>query len=255
MKEIHYVYRVQHKETKKEYIGCRSSNEIDIGEKYFTSSKDEEFREDFIENSNNYNILIEGDYYSRKESLDVEIFLHHFYDVGKNPMFYNKSKQTSTGFDTTGRIFSHSDETKRKIGESLKGKKRPEISKRMKGENHPLYGKHHSEKTKQKLSESHKGNKHSEKTKQKLSEINKGKKLSKETKEKISESRKNKCLGELNPMYGKHHSEDTKRIISEKIKNQSKIECPHCKNSFAPGVYKRWHGKNCKLNDSFWEEW
>lgn len=67
-------------------------------------------------------------------------------------------------------------------------------------------GIHHSEETKQKISEGHKGKDgywkgkdgywkgkaHSEETKRKLSEINKGKVLSEETKKKMSESRKGK---------------------------------------------------------------
>ena len=51
-----------------------------------------------------------------------------------------------------------SEETKRKIAESHKGKKASEeqkckMSQRMSGENHPMYGKHHSEETKRKISE------------------------------------------------------------------------------------------------------
>lgn len=42
-----------------------------------------------------------------------------------------------------------------------------------------------------------------------------GKTHSEETKQKISNSRKNKLIGVDNPFYGKHHSEETKRKISE----------------------------------------
>ena len=49
---------------------------------------------------------------------------------------------------------------KQKISKSLKGK--------YSGENHNWYGKHHTEETKIKISESHKGKKHTEETKQKL---------------------------------------------------------------------------------------
>jgi hypothetical protein len=77
-----------------------------------------------------------------------------------------------------------SDEHKRKISESCKGKNK---------------GKKLSEETKKKLSESHKGktpwNKgkhHSEESKKKMSESLKGKKLSEETKKKLSEAHKGK---------------------------------------------------------------
>jgi group I intron endonuclease len=52
----------------------------------------------------------------------------------------------------------HSEETKRKISESHKGEK------------HPLYGKHPSDETIQKMSEAHKGHRHTEESKRKMSE-------------------------------------------------------------------------------------
>jgi len=73
--------------------------------------------------------------------------------------------------------------TRNKLGRFIKGnkpwctgKKRPEIT----GENHPLYGKHHTKKTKRKMREAHKGR----------IAWNKGKKLSKEHRKRLSESHK-----------------------------------------------------------------
>lgn len=99
-----------------------------------------------------------------------------------------------------------SDETKRKMSEAKKDKKRSEETKRKISE--ARKGKHFSEETKQKISEvlkgkkrtdeqrkkiseGHKGKVLSEKTKRKISEGNKGHKVSKETKEKIRNSNKN----------------------------------------------------------------
>ena len=56
-----------------------------------------------------------------------------------------------------------SEEHRKKIGESLKGKK------------HPMYNKHWSKEARQHMSEAHKGKKFSEEYKQKLSEAHKGK--------------------------------------------------------------------------------
>jgi hypothetical protein len=123
-------------------------------------------------------------------------------------------------------------------------------------------GRKRSEESKKKMSEARKGiepwnkgktNIYSEETKRKISETLKGKTHSEEFKKKMSEVTK----GENNPFYGKTHSEETKRKISEakKGKKQEKIKCPHCNRFFDPGNYKQWHGKNCKLNDDFWEEW
>ena len=81
------------------------------------------------------------------------------------------------------------------------------ISAANKGENHPMYGKHLSEETKQKQSDSLKGHKVSEETKKKIGDAKKGntymlgKKLTEDAKRKISESH----IGEKNPMYGKKY--------------------------------------------------
>ena len=84
---------------------------------------------------------------------------------------------------------------------------RKKMSKANKGENNPMYGKHHSEETRKKLSEVKKGEKHhmygkhhteeskkkmrkpkSEEHKRRISEANKDKELSEETKKKMSEN-------------------------------------------------------------------
>ena len=77
-----------------------------------------------------------------------------------------------------------------RVSAKTKGVPKPSIQ----GENHWLYGKHQSEETKQKLSESHKG-----------------KKVSEETKRKISESTK----GEKSYWYGKEIPDETKRKLSK----------------------------------------
>jgi hypothetical protein len=217
-------------DTQKEYIGTRSSHNIDIGKGYFTSSRDKVFKERFKNYPEQFICVIEGMYETREEAVGVEIFLHNFYDVGRNPHFINKAKQTSTGFDITG-----NKEIAEKIGKSKKGvklniseemkmkrkvwinKKRPDHSKKMKGEKNPFYGKKHSD----------------------------------ETKRKISEANKGKLKGEKNP--SKRPEVKQKKI--DKWKEIPIITCPHCGIKGRGGSMKRWHFKNCKLNDSFWEEW
>ena len=89
------------------------------------------------------------------------------------------------------------------------------------------FGKHHSEETKKKLSVARTGFKHTEETKQKMSKSRTGVPLSpdhpmiirghtKEAKEKIS----NSLTGEKNHFFGKHHSEETRKILSQKSTGQ-----------------------------------
>lgn len=102
---------------------------------------------------------------------------------------------------------------------------RQKMSKALKGENNPNFGKTTSEETREKMSEAHKGEKHhmfgkkhSNEVKQKLSEalkgeksLNFGKTFSEETRQKMSESKK----GIPSPNKGKTRSEEDKQKISK----------------------------------------
>lgn len=90
------------------------------------------------------------------------------------------------------------------------------MSQKRSGENNGMYGKHHSDETKERLREINLGKHHSEDTKRKISESEKGKITSEETKAKQRASK----LGEKNPMYGKHMSDSAKSRISEFNKNK-----------------------------------
>lgn len=159
-------------------------------------------------------------------------------------------------------ITFHTEESKRKIGEYHKGKPSGMKGKKAwnKGisktedekivlsikakerlsnkESHPLFGKHHNDETKQKISEQSKlkwkdeeyrnkmkmlcvGRKHSEETKLKLSNANKGKQKSEETKQRMS--------------------------IASKGKPKPKLICPHCGKIGGSGIMQRWHFNNCKF--------
>lgn len=109
-------------------------------------------------------------------------------------------------------------------------KHRKKTSKAHKG----MVGKHHSEKTKEKMSKSrlgmYKGEKHplygkhfyhSKEWNQNIGLGNKGKKRSEEQKQKMSEITLGKYKGENNPMYGKTFSEEHKKKISESLKGRS----------------------------------
>ena len=224
-----YCYKIIHKTTNQFYIGFRSGNSVkaykDLGFKYFTSSKTvkelgfENFKIDWIEEFENHETA-----YKFEQLIIFESF--------KDPLCLNKNctfgKQNK--FSTSGTKRVHSEETKKKISNSLKGFR-------------------HSEKSKLKMSKSQKGipKPKSEETKLKLSKSHKGKKLSKEHKNKISIATR----GENNPMFGKKHkpfSTETKLKMSESAKGKpkQKVKCQHCNTLVPIHLIKRWHNDNCK---------
>jgi len=89
----------------------------------------------------------------------------------------------------------------------------------MSGENAPMYGK-----------------KHSDKTKQKIREANIGKEVSLETRIQISKT-----------LTGNKRSSSDKKSISIGVKSLLKKQCPVCGVFAPPATYSRWgHGENCK---------
>ena len=117
----------------------------------------------------------------------------------------------------------------------------------------------------------------------KISESLKGRVFSDEHRGKIGATHKNRSmtpaaqlqydalkltnLGANNPMFGKQHTDEAKKAMSEKCKgikktaesNEKRSEalsgrpkptklCPHCQKECAVTVYPRYHGDKCKLN-------
>jgi group I intron endonuclease len=187
---IHFVYETTNLINNKKYIGKHSTTNIDDGylgsgivlkqaiNKYgrknfkrkilvIVDSEEEAYEYEqklitkkIIESNDYYNIMLGGEGCGS----------------GKNHPMYGKQM---------------SEESKKKISNSLKGK------------NHPMYGKHFSDEHNNKISESQRGEngnmwgkKASKETKQKMSKAHKGKQISEETKIKISKSRKGKYIGE-----------------------------------------------------------
>jgi hypothetical protein len=103
-----------------------------------------------------------------------------------------------------------SPEHRRKISETLKGRKIPrDIVEKVASK---LRGRKMSEEQKKKMSELLRGKKRSPETLKRMSAAMLGKKMSAETRHKMSVS----TSGEKNPIWGTHRSEETKKKISEK---------------------------------------
>lgn len=147
---FHYTYLIEYT-TGKKYMGVRSSKVTpEEDTKYVGSSL-------ITPNDKILRKIILQQFETRQEALQSEIEYHKKYDVAVNDEYYNRARQTSTGFDVTG--IKLTKEHKEKIGKKSFGRKLSEESRR-------------------KLSIAHKGKrlgwKHSEETKSKISKSNKG---------------------------------------------------------------------------------
>ena len=133
-----------------------------------------------------------------------------------------------------------SEETRKKLSKAHKGKPKSEEQKKKQseamkgkhtGENNPMYGKHHTDEAKERMSKALSGEKHPMY----------GKHLSEEQKKRMSEAHK----GEKNPNYGKHFSEEHKNKLSTANKgkcwfNNGKINtmAKECPEGFIPVMLK-----------------
>jgi group I intron endonuclease len=111
------------------------------------------------------------------------------FNAVKSPLFYNIHTGGSGGNTIAGYSPEERAELKKKCSE------------RVKGEGNPMYGKHHSEITKQKIRENR------DTSYMQTDEYRKN--MSKAT------------SGEKNGMYGKHHSEESKKLMSEHSKGKT----------------------------------
>lgn len=147
----HYTYRI-HYSNGKSYIGIRSClHSIEDDSAYIGSSK-------HTPNDLVISKEILGQFKTRKEAVDHEIHLHNEFDVASSDLFYNKSKQTSNKFDTSGVSVPRTAEHNQKIKQALTGRVRSAeecaaISIGKTGKTH----KPHSDETKQKMREARLG--------------------------------------------------------------------------------------------------
>lgn len=103
MSKFHYVYRITNTIENKHYYGVRTSKvepKLDLGFKYFSSSTDKEFIQEQKSHPEKFKYKIVQRVSTRVEALNLEIKLHHKFNVDINLKFYNKARQTSTGFST-----------------------------------------------------------------------------------------------------------------------------------------------------------
>ena len=216
---ISRIYKERPETLKEEYIKtCYSDSEMNDDEKYYIKLYKTLW-------PNGYNLSEGGDGGVRCEETRRKISnSHKGLQAGEKHPNYGKhlSEETRRKISVSLKGKTPSEETRRKMSDSHKGKNLSEetkqkISEVKSGEKNPMFGKHHSEESKKKMSQNHydcSGEKHPMF----------GKKHSEETRRKISNSHKGLQAGEKNPMYGKHHSEETKNKISVAKKGKNRSE-------------------------------
>lgn len=206
-----YVYFVRNKITNQFYYGSRVANvrfrrsaQEDFWTHYFTSSeKIKRLRKIYGDESFEVSILMESENFDEcywkeqnliKENISNELCLNEQYQDKESGnrkfssdgpcskerrLAISKSKQGSKNHFFGKK---HTDEIKDSISKMWKGKPKSDSTKakmsassmghtRQVGENNSMYGKNHSEESKEKMRQAATGRKHSEETKQKLRDI------------------------------------------------------------------------------------
>ena len=207
------VYIHKNKINNKVYIGQtgqKPEKRWDNGKGYITSSKFWNAIQKY--GWDNFEHIIIKENLTAEEANELEEKLILEYHSQEDDYGYN--------INYGGNNHTHTEDTKRKIGEAnhiaLQGIKWSEehralMSKIMSGEGNPFYGKHHTE----------------------------------ETKKKISESRKGKHSGEEHHFYGKHHTEEELKKMSENRRNKGgkQVICLNTKEIFnTANEAARWCG-------------
>lgn len=179
-----YVYKVVNKITKQFYVGSQCSGKI-IGINYFTSSHNLVFRNDFENNTQNYEIYILAFFEDKRECVRQEnyqirnsLWLCKDLCLNKHCLDPDKHKEI---FSMVGTTHTVSEETRKKISVANKGRK---------GKSHET-----SEETRKKISLANKGRK--------------GKSLSEEQRKQISETLKNKYKNDID--FRNAHAERCQR--------------------------------------------
>lgn len=210
----HYVYLIEKKyalETEqKYYIGVRSCEPLIWDDhNYMGSSKylTEEIKKLGKES---FNKIILKRFDNRKEALLYEIEMHEHFNVANNPLFFNRSKQKSTGFSCGA------------------------------GELNPFYGKKHTDEYKQRQSALLKTKNCRQKT------TNLGKKFPTAGPKLSALIKKRFELGlQKNPWSG-DRSDSHKMNLSKSLKNQTKYKCLYCDVVTIPGNLAKWHNDKCR---------
>ena len=151
-----------------------------------------------------------------------------------------------------------------RVYESIKQEYAELQSKQFTGTGNGMFGKHHTQETKDKIRQKNLGKKLTPEQIEKLKKATTGKKkppITEEHRTKLSVAKQ----GENNNMWGKTQSEETRKKIGDKIRGRKQTEeeklarslanlgkkrekrlCPNCNQQVAVNGYARWHGARCR---------
>jgi hypothetical protein len=211
---MYKVYLIANIKNKKKYVGI---TKFSIEERFVQHTKRGFLLTEAIQKygEQNFSIELVEEVESAERAYELEIFYIQKYNT-KVPNGYNL---TDGGDGIFG--WEASEEYRQECSERVKLlHKEKKVG---------MYGKKHSEETKKKMSASSKGKSKpwligrnvSEETRDKIRRNNLGRTLSEETRKKISENHHD-ISGKNNPMYGKKHSPETIEKLKEKAKNRPK---------------------------------
>lgn len=149
---------------------------------------------------------------------------------------YDTFKPNGYNMDLGGKHrigYKHSEKTKKKISKVAKegyktGKRKNNFANvDFSGSNNPMFGKKHSEQSKERM------------RKPKTTTKNMKKPKSKEHRKHMSEAMIGKWIGDKNPFYGKKHSKETiEKILKSKLRN---LKCSVCNKKYIGN----WKSKFC----------
>ena len=161
----------------------------------------------------NFEFIIHKECETKEESIELE---QYFIDNFKEKL-YNTSNEANLGGDLlTGNprreeIIAKRTKTQKELLSKMSAEER-KLKLGKPGKKNGMYGRTHTPEVRQKLSEINKGN--TPITKGLNYEEYMSKEKAKELKQKLSENAKQR-IGEKNPFYGKHHSEETKEKLRQ----------------------------------------
>ena len=234
---MYKIYKIKNKKHPSEiYIGSTKRTLKERFQNHTTHKRSSVYQYIQRDGRENFEITIIDYAENKKEAFEKERFWTLFFKE-QGYFMYNKQAGSIPTQETLEKLRIAN------TGKHMSEEARKKISKSMKGENNPFFGKHHTQETKEKISKKFKenyirenhpffGRHHTEETKQKISKKQKerfkdptknpmyGKHLSEEAKAKISKANKGRLAGENHPLFGKHLSEETKEKISKSRKGK-----------------------------------